>query len=53
MLEHQSPLIVNWTAGLLGKSKHKEALPSLRRALSRVGEQPYLLWAIEELEGLP
>mgnify|MGYP003919672081 CR=1 FL=1 len=52
MLEHQSPLIVNWTAGLLGKSKHKEALPSLRRALSRVGEQPYLLWAIEELEGL-
>ncbi len=52
MLEHQSPLIVNWSAGLLGKSRYAGALPSLRRALSRVGEQPYLLWAIEELEGL-
>lgn len=50
MLEHHSPLIVNWTAGLLGKSKYRRALPSLRTALSRVGEQPYIVWAIDELE---
>lgn len=49
MLGHPSPFIVNWTAGLLGKSGYRRALPALREALTRVGDQPYLLWAIEEL----
>lgn len=52
MLAHPLPTIVNWTAGILGKKRHAAALPMLREALGRVGKQPYILWALEEMEHL-
>lgn len=51
MLEHPLPVIVNWVAGILGKKRYKPALPKLKTALERVGRQPYIIWAIEQLEG--
>jgi hypothetical protein len=51
MLEHPLPVIVNWTAGILGRKSHRSALPHIKRAMERVGQQPYILWALEELEG--
>lgn len=50
MLEHPLPVIVNWVAGVLGRKGYKPAIPELKSALERVGQQPYILWAIEQLE---
>lgn len=52
MLAHPLPGIVNWTAGILGKKRYAAALPMLREASRRVGKQPYILWALEEMEHL-
>lgn len=57
MLSHPLSSIVNWTAGILGKKRYLPALPMIRDALGRVGQQPYLLWALEQMgneeEGAP
>jgi hypothetical protein len=50
MLEHPLPAIVNWAAGILGRKRHGPALPKLKKAMERVGQQPYIMWALEELE---
>lgn len=50
MLEHPLTSIVNWTAGVLGRKGYKPALPAIKKAMERVGPQPYIIWAIEELE---
>ncbi len=51
MLDHPLAVIVNWTAGILGRKAHKPALPRLLAAKNRVGNQPYIIWAIEQLQG--
>ncbi len=51
MLGHPSTSIVNWTAGVLGRKGYKPALPEIKKAMQRVGQQPYVIWAIEELGG--
>jgi len=50
MLEHPLAVIVNWVAGILGKKGYKPALPKLKTAMERVGRQPYIIWAIEQLQ---
>lgn len=51
MLEHPSAAIVNWVAGILGRKKYQPALSRLKAAEQRVGRQPYIIWAMEQLEG--
>lgn len=50
MLRHPSASIVNWTAGVLGRKGYKAALPEIEKAMQRVGQQPYIIWAIGELK---
>lgn len=50
MLRHPLTSIVNWTAGVLGRKGYEPALPEIKKAMERVGPQPYIIWAIEELE---
>ena len=50
LLDHSSPTVVNWAAGVLGKRGHLPALEKLRQAAARVGQQPNIVWAIDELE---
>lgn len=51
MLEHPMAVIVNWVAGILGRKGYKPALSKLKAAMERVGPQPYIIWAMEQLQG--
>lgn len=51
MLDHPLAVIVNWVAGILGRKKYLPSLPKLKQAMDRVGQQPFMVWALEQLEG--
>jgi hypothetical protein len=50
LLDHPDSVIVNWSAGVLGKCGHVEALGKMREAKIRYGDEPRIDWAIDELE---
>jgi hypothetical protein len=52
-LDHPEPVVVNWAGRVLGKAGHVEALPKIEAANARIGREPSLEWAIEELKKKP
>jgi hypothetical protein len=52
LLEHESPHIVNWAGGALGKFGMIEALPQLLAAQERIGGEKMIDEAIEKLDHL-
>lgn len=50
LMDHQEPSVVNWAGGILAKAGFVEALPKIREANERIGPEPRLEWAIEELD---
>ena len=49
LLSHTDPIIVNWSAGVLGKCGHSSALEKIKEAGLRLGENSKTEWAVEEL----
>jgi hypothetical protein len=49
LMDHSEPTVVNWAGGILAKAGFMEALPKIREANERIGPEPRLEWAIEEL----
>ena len=52
LLNHLDPVIVNWSAGVLGKCGHSSALKKIKEAGLRLGENSRTEWAVEELNRL-
>ncbi len=49
LLDHSDPTVVNWAGGVLGEHGYVKALDKLRAASLRIGREPRMEWAIEEL----
>jgi hypothetical protein len=52
LLDHPDPVIVNWSAGVLGKCGHISALKKIKEAGFRLGENSRTEWAVDELNRL-
>jgi hypothetical protein len=52
LLDHPDPTVVNWAGGVLGKHGYVRALEKLKEATLRIGNEPKMEWAIEELTRL-
>jgi len=52
LLDHRDPSVVNWAGGVLGKHGFVSALEKLKEANLRIGREPKMEWAIEELTRL-
>ncbi len=49
LLDHPDPSVVNWAGGVLGKHGFVSSLEKLKEANLRIGREPKMEWAIEEL----
>lgn len=52
LLDHPEPSIVNWAGGVLAEAGYVDALEKIKEANVRIGREPRLEWAIEELSRL-
>jgi hypothetical protein len=52
LLGHPEPTVVNWAGGVLAEAGYVNALERIKEAKTRIGPEPRLEWAIEQLDRL-